>query len=295
MSTSTMVPALGPCCAATLAHPDAARVADDYCSHLQCQVLASDTLSDALAAQWGCPGLAGARYWLLGNVLGRPWLRLVEDEAAEPTPPLTRAGWMALEILVEDVDALAAALEHSPFEVLRPAANLELSEFIRAVQVQGPCGELLYLTRIAAEVPPFQLPQARCAVDHLFIPVLASSNRAVSLAAYESLANHRGLSFDTKVTVINQLRGLPLEQQHPLATLQLADNTLIEIDQLDALSAAPANKSSLGGGIAMVTFFIDNLPENIEAHRHDCAPYHGRRSCTVTGYDGERIELIEHQ
>ncbi|WP_345551104.1 hypothetical protein [Microbulbifer aestuariivivens] len=246
-----------------------------------------------MTQQWGCTGLTGNQYWLLGNSLGRPWLRIVDDPAAVPAAPLTRAGWMALEVLVEDVDSLTAALVKSPFQVLRPAANLELSDKIRAAQVQGPAGELLYLTRVADEVPPFQLPQAECAVDHLFIPVLASKDRSASLARYEELAQHKGLSFDTKVTVINQLRGLPIEQRHPLATLQLAEKCLIEIDQLDNLDALHQQQGTLGAGIAMVTFFTDSLPEGVEAHCHSSAPYNGRRSCTLYGPDGERIELIE--
>lgn len=293
MSITETKIALGPCTIATLASPDAAALVDQYCSHLQCQVLASETLTAAAAEQWGCPGLAGTHYWLLGNIHGRPWLRIVEDAQAQPIAPLSRAGWMSLEVLVEDPDALADTLASSPFEVLRPAADLELSDKIRAVQVQGPCGELLYLTRIADEVPPFQLPQAQCAVDHLFIPVLASRDRSAALTLYEELAQHHGLSFDTKVTVINQLRGLPLEQQHPLATLQLADNTLIEIDQLGQLAEAPHQNNSLGGGIAMVSFEIDQLPTGAKAYCHGEAPYQGRRSCTVYGHDGERIELIE--
>ncbi|MBY6210900.1 hypothetical protein KUV95_04995 [Microbulbifer agarilyticus] len=293
MTDTTSTPALGPCSLATLASSDAARLVDDYCSHLHCHVLASDTLTESMAEQWQCAGLAGATYWVLGNANGRAWLRIVDDAGAEPAKPLQRAGWMAMEILVEDVDSLAETLEGSSFEQLRPVANLELSDKIRAVQVQGANGELLYLTQISGEVPPFQLPTASCAVDHLFIPVLASSNRSESLAGYESLAKHGGLSFDTRVTVINQLRGLPMESQHPLATLQLADSSLIEIDQLEQLAAPIKSTQTLGGGIAMVTFYIDQIPQQFTTYQHQQAPYNGRRSCTVYGYDGERIELIE--
>lgn len=293
MSTIEPRPALGPCSVASLASPDAPRLVDDYCSHLHCQVLASEIITESMADQWGCSGVTGNQYWLLGNALGRPWLRIVEDSGAAPVAPLTRAGWMALEILVQDVDSLATALETSPFQVLRPAANLELSDKIRATQVQGAAGELLYLTRITGSVPPFQLPQARCDVDHLFIPVLASSDRTASLARYEALAQHSGLSFDTRVTVINQLRRLPMEQRHPLATLQLAKQSLIEIDQLENLAPLPQQSETLGGGIAMVSFFIDKLPAGVDSYRHNVAPYDGRLSCTLYGHDGERIELIE--
>ncbi|GMG86286.1 VOC family protein [Biformimicrobium ophioploci] len=290
-------PTLGPCTIATLASAQAAQLVDDYCSHLQCQVLECGDVSAALAAQWQCEALAGTRYWVLGNTLGRAWLRVIEDGAAQAESPCSRTGWMAMEILVEEVDGLAASLARSPFEILRAPANLELSEHIRATQVQGPGGELLYLTSIATAVPPFELPRAQCAVDHLFIPVLASSNRDSALRYYEKLANHQGISFETRVTVINQLRGYDLQQRHPLATLQLAQNTLIEIDQLSDLDAAASEygstPDSLGGGIAMITFEVDQLPEGADHYRHDCAPYHGRPSCMISGPDGERIELVQ--
>lgn len=286
-------PSLGPCTIATLASSRAAALVDDYCSYLHCHVLESDALTAALAEQWDCSSLAGTRYWLLGNSAGRAWLRIVEDPAAEAAMPAQHPGWMALEILVEDVDALAATLAGSPFEILRPAANLELSDNIRAAQILGPAGELLYLTQVKDEVPPFQLPRASCTVDHLFIPILACSDRDAALRNYETLAGNKGLSFETRVTVLNQLRGYPMEQRHPLATLQLADATLIEIDQLQDLQATETEADSLGGGIAMITFAIDHLPEQLAYLCHETAPYNGRRSCLLRGSAGERIELIE--
>lgn len=293
MTTENIRPSLGPCTIATLASPRAAALVDDYCSYLHCHVLDSDALTEPLAEQWGCSSLAGARYWLLGNTEGRTWLRIVEDPAAQVAIPAQRPGWMALEVLVEDVDTLAATLAGSPFEILRPAANLELSENIRAAQILGPVGELLYLTQVKAEVPPFELPRASCPVDHLFIPILASGDRDASLRDYERLAGNKGLSFETRVTVLNQLRGYPMEQRHPLATLQLADATLIEIDQLQELQAADNRTETLGDGIAMITFEIDRLPEPFPHQCHATAPYNGRRSCVLRGSAGERIELVE--
>ena len=293
MRKENPLPTLGPCTIATLASSHAAGLVVDYCSYLHCNVLESGALPATLAEQWGCGSLAGARFWLLGNNQGRAWLRIIEDPAAQTAPPVQNSGWMALEILVEDVDSLAAALQGSHFEILRPPANLELSEDIRATQVLGPAGELLYLTQVKAEVPPFQLPRADCPVDHLFIPVLASGDRDTSLQDYEALARHKGMSFETRVTVLNQLRGYPMEQRHPLATLQLADATLIEIDQLRDLEPAATGLDSLGGGIAMVTFEIDRLPQHLPFERHEAAPYCGRRSCVLRGSAGERIELVE--
>ena len=102
-------------------------------------------------------------------------------EDAEVVDPFRHQGWMSLEISVENVDALRPDLEGSPFRVIGEPANLDVSDDIRAMQAIGPAGEVLYLTEIKAEVPPFELPFARCAVDRLFIPVLLAPDRERAL------------------------------------------------------------------------------------------------------------------
>lgn len=290
-------PALGPCTIATLVHASAKALVTAYCDYLACEVLANSTVTSKEAALWQAPSSEGASYWLLGNTLGQAWLRIIQQNDAQPARAAAQSGWVAMEILVENADTAARQLVGSPFEVLRPPANLAMSDNIRASQAMGPAGELLYLTEIKNAVPPFDLPRARCAVDHLFIPVLCTPDRNASLALYEELAAAKGLSFDTKVTVINHLRGYPIDRQHPLATVQLAGSTLIEIDELSNLSKPENSSEQMPGGIAMVTFLVDRLPEHPllvhAAQRLDNAPYCGCRAAVLIGNAGERIELIE--
>ena len=113
---------------------------------------------------------------------------MIEDPAAVPGEPMHRHGWLSLEILVGDVDSLAAGLE-APFTVLGPPANLELSDAIRASQVLGPCGELLYLTQIKAAVPPFDLPMTDATVAVPFIGVMSTPDREASRRAWSALLN----------------------------------------------------------------------------------------------------------
>lgn len=288
----TTTPHLGPVIMGTLLTRNLAACVDAYETYLHASVQRQAKVSDVLANFWNQPHLAGCAYTMLTNALGEPFLRIVEDPDCDEVDTLKHTGWMALEIVVEDVDAIAKSLDGSPFEVLRPVADLSLSDQIRAVQVCGPAGEILYLTQIKGTVPPFDLPMARCAVDKVFIPVLCTHDRAKALAFYEQLSGNSGLNFDTKITVINQAYGWEIDRNHPVATLQLKDSALIEIDQVDVAQISSKRPST---GIMMVTFAVNVLPESgigKDCVTKDC-PIGTKRSMVLRGLVGEMIELVQ--
>ncbi|MCF6220096.1 MAG: hypothetical protein L3J65_03200 [Robiginitomaculum sp.] len=280
-------PKLGPIIMGTLLTRDLAACVSAYENFLHACVQRRAKISEAQAAFWGHPHLTGCAYVMLVNALNEPFLRIVEDPNCEEVDTLMHTGWMALEIVVKDVDAIATSLTNSPFEILRPVADLSISNQIRAVQVRGPAGEILYLTQIKGAVPPFELPMARCAVDKVFIPVLCTHDRKKTLAFYENLSGNSGLNFDTKITVINQAYGYDINRNHPVATLQLKDNSLIEIDQVDA---AKPSENRPASGIMMVTFAAHTLPKNGAVK--DC-PTGTKRSMVLRGIAGEVIELVQ--
>lgn len=280
------MPRLGPVIMGTLLTRDLGAAVVTYEKYLYAAVQRHGRVTQAQAKFWGHLHLENCAYVMLTNVLGEPFLRIIEDPNCDVRDTLKQTGWMALEIVVEDVDALAESLKDSPFEVLRPVADLSMSDKIRAVQVRGPCGEVLYLTQIKGDVPSFELPQAKCKVDKVFIPVLCTHDRAASLAFYENISGNTGLSFDTKITVVNQAYGIDLDTNHPVATLQLKGATLIEIDEIKA-----ANEDGLSSGIMMVTFAVDKLPVE-QGPTKDC-PSGKQRSLILTGVAGEYVELVE--
>jgi hypothetical protein len=247
-------PQLGPVLMGTLLCRDLEQIVHAYTTFMHAHVHERGTVDAGQAKLWKMPELEGHAFAVLANAKGRPWLRILEDPDCTDKDSLKHTGWMALEILVQNVDELAEELKTSPFEILRPVANLDVSDDIRAVQVRGPCGEILYLTQIKGPVPPFELPRASCPVDHIFIPILCSHDRDKSLEFYSALSKNSGLKFDTKITVLNQAYGYDLERKHQVATLQLRDNTLIEIDQIDA---AQTPKSGSISGILMLSFAHD--------------------------------------
>lgn len=229
----------------------------------------------------------------LANDLNEPWLRVIEIPGSEVPDPFWHSGWFSLEIGVQDVDSLRIGLENSPFRIVGEPANLDVSDDIRAMQLVGPAGELLYLTQVNAEVPPFELSFARCTVDRLFIPVMLTSDRDKSLAVYEQFPGTSGMKFETKISVVNQARKLDLKQRHPVATIQLRGKNLVEMDQLDQLSVRPANSGTLPTGIAIITFAVKSIPDRLNPYTMTEGKFGGHKATLIRGYAGELIELIE--
>lgn len=252
-------PRLGPVLAATIVTQDLDHSIGVYREHLGLSSGETSTLNALECAELAWPTLENSRFTWLSNALGEPWLRLVEHKDAQARQPFTHYGWLALEVAVQDVDALGDSLLDSPFDIIGAPADLAMSDAIRAMQVIGPSGEVLYLTQVKRPLPPFELPRARCPVDRLFIAVLTCPNRDCALDHYAELSGNDGLKFDTQITVISAARSLPENHPHPVATLQLAENTLIELDQLADLQPAPYGGDDIPTGIAQIDFLHEDI------------------------------------
>ena len=281
-------PKLGPVALCTLIAKDGQALVDAYTHYLHQQVAQTGVLDEDTATAIGYEQLTGNRCWILANQQGKCWLQVVEERSAGSRASLHTYGWLAMEVLVADVDQLAANLVESPFEVLRPPADLDVSDKIRACQVRGPAGEILYLTQVTGEVPPFDLPTCEAPVDHLFIPVLSTPSRERSLEQYSTISGNEGISFDTRVTVVNQAREFDLERRHPVATLQLAGKALIEIDQI-ADTTAPG--PGVNCGMACVAFYCDKKSDT-GSSTAVTGPFAGHSVSAHTGAAGEHFTLV---
>ncbi|MBU2980040.1 hypothetical protein [Alteromonas sp. C1M14] len=291
-------PTLGPVACGTLLCPNLDTLTRAYTDYLDMQVVEEGTISSALADGWAMPQAAGLGYRLLGSKSGYNWLRIIEDPNCLPAKPIASLGWMSLEVLVEDVYALAEKLRNSPFAFIGEPKALDLSPDIEACQVVGPAGEVLYLTTIRNPVPPFDLPMATCEVDRLFIPVLAVPNRDESTALYHALGSESPLNFDTKVTVVNRALGHPIDQRMPVASAQLQQQNFIEVDEVVAFSARPTRPCGLCAGITMVSFMVTSLATiKISAkggvYQSDSITYNNQPAALYQGTGGELIELIQ--
>lgn len=290
---------LGPLTHATLLCGDADALAKTYAQHLHMAVKRTETISPQLAQMLGAPHWCDAPcLWLGPQDAGDAWLRLVQGDVRPPQRPFRTRGWIALEVLVQDVDALAAQLEHSPFELLGAPADLAVSDAIRAMQVRGAAGEVLYLTQINGEVPPFELPRASHPVDGLFIAVLAAGQRDASGAFYQRIGGDAPLEFNSRVGVLSREWQMPQQHEYPMATVQLCGSTLLEIDHLP--QAAPHGDTQPPPGIASIGVCCDDV------QRLGCDwltpprpiadfPWNGRIGACARGPDGERIEFVQSE
>lgn len=227
---------------ATLLSPALESTLAAYVSQLSLTVGARSTLDADAAAVLGLPALTGAPLAWLCNPEGEAILRVIEDPQAVVGEPMFRHGWLSLEVLVGDIDTLAASLQ-APFRVLGEAADLELSPAIRASQVLGPCGEMLYLTQIKAAVPPFELPMTDAVIAVPFIGVMTTPDRSASQAAWTALTGAPGWAFDTRITVLNRAYGRELGGRYPVAVVPMVGKCMVEIDEVQ-LPAAPATRAA---------------------------------------------------
>ena len=271
---------------ATLIAADLQQVCDAYVAQLALQLQQRGTLQADDAAALDLVDLIGAPLAWLANSAGEPVLRVIEDPHALVAEPMFRHGWLSLEVLVGDIDTLAAGLR-APFKVLGPAANLELSDAIRAAQVLGPCGELLYLTQIKAPVPPFDLPMTDATVANTFIGVMTTPDRDASQRAWSALLGAKGWAFDTKITVLNRAYGKALDGRYPVAVVPMPGQCMVEIDQVEL----PASKGLRHAGQYSLRLRLPAVDAAVLAEAGWVVMDAGERR-SLRGPAGEHVELL---
>lgn len=293
---------LGAIRAATVVCPDLDLAAAPYEAALGFQIVETGTLDPALARAWNAPNLSGARYQILQPPSGaESYLRLIEDRAAAPPSPYSTLGWTALEFSVESSDAIIERLDHYGLRVLGPAADLDFSEGrLRAGQVLGPSGEILYLTQINDQVDNFTLPVARHDVERLFIAVLVAGNVLDTTTQYERIFGtiDKG-AFESKVAFIAGFQGLPADHTFQFGCVETLPESYIEIDAMPAgVQPRPHPDGHLPAGIAIISFESDDIAPFLAAGARlspaqPGALYGSRRSALISGPAGELIEIIE--
>jgi hypothetical protein len=225
----------------------------------------------ALAERLGAPGVAGNRMATLYPESGEEcFIRLVEAAGAPGYRPLTTYGWNAAELIVQDLDALATRLAGSPFVIIGPPATLDFdfTDQIRAMQVVGPSGEVLYLTEVTGPVPGFALPEPLSFVGRIFVAILGVADLdAWGAAASATLGLPVGPQFAARIEVLSDALGCPRDQRHALTTVALEQATLIEIDAFPApATRRAAGRDGLLPGIAMTSFFAKDAAVSPGGH-----------------------------
>jgi len=288
--------------AATLVTPDPDATAALYGRIMGYTVVEEGEIASELAASWGAPGCAGRRFVVCQPASGRPvYLRFVQGAARPDYRPLRTYGWAALEICVQDVQAVHARLQASPFEVIGPPAPLDGMPNIVAMQVRGPDQEVVFLTQILSPTfPDFDLPEAHSLIDRLFILVLACSDLE---GAKDELAGALGLgagpTIELAYGVLSDAFGLPADHKHKIATLSHGRDVFLEVDQYPIEAGPrPKGEGDLPPGVALASFLhpdFDSLegPWIAPPRTLPGAIYGGARAATMAGPDGALIEIVE--
>jgi len=292
---------LGRISTVTITTPDLPAAVTAYRQHLGYRVVGDGALGRDTARSWGRPNLAGNRCVVLEPESGaETYLRFVQGPAYADYQPFACFGWNAAELIVQDVDALADRLRGSPFRLLGPPANLSFTDKIRAMQVVGPAGEVLYLTEIKEKLPIFDTSDAACAVDRVFIVILGGSSLEALQDCYHSqFGLAREPAMPSVVSVMSAQYGLPRDHRHSIAALKVGGQCYIEADEMPAGAVTrPCEPGQLPPAVSMVSFEVPGLPGILPSalgpvQRCLGVPYDGRRSMACVGAAGELIELVE--
>jgi hypothetical protein len=247
---------------------------------------------------------AERKFVVMQPASGTPvFLRFVDAPRIPAYRALRSFGWAALELCVQDVQAVARSLIDSPFEMIGPPADVPGLPSIYPMQVEGPDGEVLYLTQILRGGVGSGLPTARSPVDALFIAVLACADMAGSAAWFGA---QFGLSVASPVSISYRMLArafdLPREQLHALTTASDSGGDIcLEFDQYPAAATArPRQGGHLPAGMAICTLTHPD-PQAIEGPwhsalaRHPGRVYHGRLSGTLLTPEGALVEVVESE
>lgn len=287
---------IGPIVGVTISTPDLDASADAYRSHLGYRVVDRGRVSAQHAALWGAPQAEGSPTLCMAPEAGDDFIFRFVERPVRGYRAFTAHGWNAVELIVADVDALAGRFESaSPFEVVAPPLDLSFCTDIRAMQIRGPAGEIVYLTQFKREVPGLDAPPARAAVDRPFIVILGGASLAELQAYY---ATRFGVpetpAVESRVQTMALEFGLSREHRFRLAALPLAGRCYVEADEMPAgARPLPAAGGDLPAGVAIVSFAGAAGAEAAAVPPSDPVYGGASRACCLRGAAGELIEIVE--
>ena len=286
---------LGPITRVTATTPDLAATQSGYTGELGYVVAGSGTVSEQEARAWGTPASAGAE-WLLLHPCGQTdfTFRFIHRAPEAAFVPMQSFGWSAAEVVVADVDELGKQLATSShFSTIGEPMNLSFTDDIRAMQVSGPGGEILYLTQITGEVPGMDLPKARCPVDRTFIVILGAPDIHKLRQYYQATFGIPETPvISSRARVVSRAFQLPPDTEYPISAMPLAGQSLIEVDEFPKQAIErPGDRDLLPPGISIVTFLVDEFPADACPTKLQCDAYRGQETAWLRGPVGEIIEL----
>ena len=287
----------------TIGAIDLAKTEAWYTQWLDQKVRERGNVTKEMAASWGAPNSAG-RSFIVFSTEAHPDV-FIRAVAVDPVPgyrALTTWGWNAIEIIIDDIEALHARLKNSPFEFIGQPASLGVRyPTIHAMQVKGPSEEVLYLTTETGDRTKSSLPLPGALVGRPFIMVVAGPDIETMRSWYADAFNMMRQPINPSLaTLTRTAQAAPAEAAYTISLLSMAQHG--NMLQLDGFPSGPkARPSALGQlppGVAMTSFDVKSLdalklkylatPQKLGG-----TAYGNARVATVAGTAGELIELIE--
>jgi len=277
-----------------------------YSQWLDYNIVEEGMIPNLLATSWGTPAMAGKPYALLQGKSGDDvYLRVIEVTAPKAHKAMTTFGWNAIEIIVENPDAIYEKLINSPFIHIGGPANLNGGKSsIRAVQFKGPSEEVFYFTTDTGDRSKSTLLTPRAEVDRPFIMVLAGPDaQALSDYYVSTFGALEAFSLKTPIDIVAKAQNRPPTHLYPLHLIRLGEfSNSIEIDGYPANSGSRTTaEGELPPGVSITTFAVSDL-SLIDASLFVSTPitvsgaaYSNNRTATIIGPAGELIELIEEK
>ena len=255
-----------------------------------------------LAASWDAPASAGRRYAVMQPASGAEvFLRFIEGDAVPDYLPIRSYGWAAIEICVQDVEAVnTRMLASGDFEVIGPPKPLDGFPNVKPMQVRGPDQEIVYLTEIRVDDPSAGLPRPKSLIDRPFILVLACPDLAKTAAwLADVLALDVSDPVRIRYSMISLAFGLPADDKHALVTAKWQGQVLLEADQYpDGTTTRASHPGALPPGVSIVSIVHPDLAR-LEGHWtsapvvRDGPLYAGALVGVLRTPEGALLEVIE--
>ncbi|MET0365088.1 MAG: VOC family protein [Sphingobium sp.] len=288
------------CATHIVADVDAA--VERFARWLDYAVIEDVRVSAELAGIWDAPATAGRRSVVMQPASGSPvFLRFIQGDPVPGYLPIRTYGWAAIEICVQDVEAVnARMLASDVFEVIGPPKPLDGYPTVKPMQVRGPDQETIYLTEIGTTDPDSGLPSPKALIDRPFILVLACADlRETTRWMAEVLGLELTDPVAIRYSMIALAFGLPPEDRHELVTGMWKGQIFLEADQYPTgATVRPCHPGALPPGVSIATIThpdFDSMAAHWIAPPVECGGpvYAGRRVGVVRTPDGALLEVID--
>jgi len=269
------------------------QTASVYQEHLLYEPIASGKISNEQATLWQAQQLDDKPYRILRAASGKPaYLRFIEVDKSFIAAQQQR-GWRALELLSSDVDLMAKKLIDSPFRIIGPPAWISAQQNVKAMQIEAPGGEVLYLSQVIDKNKMLLTKvQAETLVDRPFIMVAGGNKHDNAISFYKTMGLKILGPFPYRIDFLANRLELPADTLFNISLAQVTKEFSLELDKYPHHS-----QDKLSNPVFSITLVAEKKPvtDSLTTKTISSFPYDNRQTTHLEGKLGERLEIILDQ